>query len=128
MTTEPNGDVDRTLREAFAVDEAAANRVAGEALLASQPRRGSGPALRAALTLAAVVLCAGLAVWLSRPTISAPPGAAARAGVVELSGSFVDGVLVVPIPDDGIVIAGPGQRNDRPSDGYGIVFVEGEVR
>ena len=127
MVTDPNDPVDEKLRDAFAVDEAAAVRVAGEAL-ASPPRRGSGVALRAGLALAAVVLCAGLAVWLFRPTVGALPDVPAPPGAVELSGSLIDGVLVVPIPDDAIVIAGPGQRNDRPSDGYGIVLVEGEVR
>lgn len=126
MTTEPNDHVDGQLREAFAVDEAAANRVADEAFLASRHRRPSRPPLHAALALASLALCAGLAVWLSRPTVGPPP--ARPAGVTELSGSFADGVLVVPIPDDGVVIATPGLRDDRPSDGCGIVFVEGDVR
>jgi len=140
MTTEPTEHVDEKLREAFPVDAAAATRVAGHAL-AGRPRQArrwarlrtpdSGPRtlrLRASLALAAVALAAGLAVWLSRPTIGPAPGTRAPAGVAELFGSFVDGVLIVPIPDDVIVIAGPGRREDRPSDGSGIVFVEGDVR
>jgi hypothetical protein len=45
-----------------------------------------------------------------------------------LFGSFVDGVLIVPIPDDVIVVAQPERRENRPRDGSGIVVVEGDAR
>jgi hypothetical protein len=52
----------------------------------------------------------------------------APANVTELTGSFVDGVLIVPIPGDVIVIAGPGQRDDRLPEGSGVVVLEGDAR
>jgi len=127
MTTEPNAHVDETLREAYAVDEAAADRVIGRAL-AARPRHVGRTRLRASLALAAVGLSAGLVAWLSRPAIVPPAVVMAPPAATQLSGSFVDGVLIVPIPGDGVVIAGPGRREDRPPDGSGIVFVEGDVR
>ena len=128
MTTEPNDKVDRTVRDVFVVDGAAVDRVANKALLATVPNWRRRLVLRAAWSLATVVVAAGLAVWLTRPVAVPPPEAAAEVGALNLSGSLVDGVLVVPIPDDGVVIVGPGERDDRPSDGYGIVLVEGELR
>ena len=141
MASEPDERVDEKVREAFTTDEATATRMA-ERALSAPPRRSTSTPLRASLALAAVALCAGLTAWLSRPTIPAaiqgpstrtgqsaqPPAAAEQPGVIELSGSFVDGVLIVPIPGENIVIAGPDGRSDRPREGYGIVFVEGGVR
>ncbi len=141
MASEPNEDVDEKVREAFVMNEATAARMAGHALSAP-PRRPTSSRVRASLALAAVALCAGLTAWLFRPTIPAaiprpspgageyarPAGALEQADTSELSGSFVDDVLIVPIPDEAIVIAGPDGRSDRPPDGYGIVIVEGGVR
>ena len=128
MTTEPDDNVDRAVRDAFVVDGAAVDRVANQALLAAAPRRTRRLATGAAWSLAAVVVVAGLTVWLTRPVALPPSTPAADVSVLDLSGSLVDGVLVLPIPDDGVVIVGPGERDDRPSDGYGIVLVEGELR
>jgi hypothetical protein len=140
MTTEPNEHVDEKLREAFAVDDVAATRMASRALAGPSRRwarrwaRLRIPDLRlwtrplcASLALATLALCAGLAAWLSRPTIVQPSATPQAGAVIQLSGSVVDGVLILPIPDDGIVIA-TSERRDRPRDGSGIVVVEGDVR
>ncbi|MCU0250675.1 MAG: hypothetical protein MUE61_10720 [Vicinamibacterales bacterium] len=49
------------------------------------------------------------------------------AGAV-LVGSVTDGLLVIPLPDGSTAITGGESRRGRPDDGYGIVFVEGELR
>jgi hypothetical protein len=120
--------MDERLREAFAVNHAAAAQIARRALV-PRHERGRPVMRRVLLALAALNACAVVAVWLSRPALVPPtPTTGAVDEVVELVGSLVDGVLIVPIPDGTIVIDGPGRRDDRPSDGYGIVLVEGEVR
>jgi len=133
MAIEPNEHVDERLRATFAVDDGVATRLANRTLVG--PRRGrtrrwaglGSWRLRASLALVAVALCAGLAVWLARPTVGPLP-AAPETGVTRLAGSFVEGVLIVPIPDEVIVIAQPERREDRPREGSGIVVVEGDVR
>ncbi len=137
MTTEPNEHVDQTLRDAFAVDDDVAERVSEHAL-AAPPHRRRRASLVASLALAAVTVCAGLVVWLSRPTVRPSPRlreASARqvvttapADAAELTASFVDGVLIVPVPGDVIVIAGPDQRDDRPPEGSGVVLLEGDAQ
>ncbi|OFW09559.1 MAG: hypothetical protein A3H96_19000 [Acidobacteria bacterium RIFCSPLOWO2_02_FULL_67_36] len=130
MTTEPNEPnehVDRTLRDAFAVGDDVARRVSDHAL-AAPPHRPRRAPLVASLALAAVTLCAGLVAWLSRPPVRPSHVTTAPANVTELTGSFVDGVLIVPIPGDVIVIAGPGQPDDRPPEGSGVVLLEGDAR
>ncbi len=127
MITEPNEQVDETLREAFPVDDGMARRVSGRALAQRRHRRRRPP-LVASLALATVTLCAGLVVWLSRPPARSSPATTAPAHVAELTASFVDGVLIVPIPGDGIVIAGPDRRDDRPPEGSGVVLLEGDAR
>jgi len=130
MENEPVETVDEVLREAFATNGLAAARVTRRALV-PQPARERPLVRGILLALAAVNLCAIAAVWLLRPSLAPAPGAQPPASVlhpVELSGSLMDGVLVVPIPDGSTVIWGPGRRDDRPPDGYGIVLMEGEVR
>jgi len=129
MKSEPSDPMDARLREAFAVDHTAAAQIARRALV-PRHERGRPVMRRVLLALAALNACAVVAVWLSRPAPvpRTPAITGAEKEVVELTGSLVDGVLIVPIPDGTIVIDGPGRRDDRPSDGYGIVLVEGEVR
>jgi hypothetical protein len=127
MTTEPNEHVDQTLRDAFAVDDDVARRVSANALAAPPHHRRRAP-LVASLALAAVTLCAGLVAWLSRTPVHPSLVTTAPANVTELTGSFVDGVLIIPIPGDVIVIAGPDQRDDRPPEGSGVVLLEGDAR
>lgn len=127
MTTEPNERVDQTLRDAFAVGDDVAKRVSDDALAAPPHHRRRAP-LVASLALAAVTVCAGVVAWLSYPPIRPSLVTKAPKDVTELTGSFVDGVLIVPIPGDAIVIAGPGQRDDRPPKGSGVVLLEGGAR
>ena len=127
MATEPDVDVDRKLRDVFGPDAAAVDRVAESALGVDSPRRrrivGAG-----VIGLVSVVVATGLVSWLSRRPAVAPVDTVAGTESAEVSASLVDGVLVVLVPDDGVIIVGPGERGPRPSDGYGIVFVEGEIR
>ncbi len=127
MTIEPNDDVDRRLRDAFAVDGDSARRVSDRAL-AVRPRHRRRAALVASLALAAVMLSAGLVAWLSRPPVRPPLAATGLVGVAELTGSVVNDVLIVPIPGDVVVIAGPDQQDDRPPQGSGVVLLEGDAR
>jgi hypothetical protein len=127
MTTEPNERVDQTLRDAFAVGDDVAERVSEHVLEArSHHRRRAG--LVASFALASVTLCAGVVAWLSYPPIRPSLVTNVPKDVTELTGSFLDGVLIVPIPGDVIVIAGPDQRDDRPPEGSGVVVLEGDAR
>jgi hypothetical protein len=45
-----------------------------------------------------------------------------------LSGSFAGDILVLSEPDGSVSVSGPGAREDRPPDGFGIVFVEGDFK
>jgi hypothetical protein len=123
--SDENRHVDETLRDAFPVDAEVAAQVVGRAL--APPRRAKRVRVTAPFALAAAACAVGLAVWLSRPAI-APAPAHDRTAVADLSGSFVDGILIVAIPGDGTLITGPERRDARPSDGTGIVMVEGEGR
>ena len=138
MATERHEDVDVRLREVFATDQVAASRVAHRALTNSQRRPGGRSTwlrvrhlwprtrpVRASLALGAIAMCAVLAAWQLRPAVVQAPET--RQPVIQLSGSFIDGVLVVPFPDDSVVIAS-AERRDRPRDGSGIVVVEGDVK
>jgi hypothetical protein len=69
--------------------------------------------------VAIVSVAAAIAWW---PARQAPPAAPATAALV---GSVTDGLLVVPLPDGSVAIAGGEPRRDRPREGYGIVLVEG---
>ncbi len=126
MTSEPNGLVDEKLRNAFAVDAGVAGRVSARALV-GPPRHRRRTPLVVALALATVALCAGLVAWVALMPDRASPVTSAPTDVTELRGSLVDGVLIVPVPDDGVVIAGPGPRDDRPPAGSGVVLLEGDV-
>jgi len=137
MTTEPHGDLDRQLRDAFAPEPAAVARVADRALEEAPRRRASWPAIVGIGVTAAVALLAGvLAIRVSRPAGPEPAGADSPAAVEALdtrpgpalSGFFTGGALVVPVSDTDIVIIGAGERGERPPDGFGIVLVEGELR
>ena len=128
MTEMQPPDVDRRLRDAFPDDAPAAGRVARAALADEVPsgRRYGWTALAAA---SIVTLAIALTSW---PARQAPPRETDRAlaqdAPLVLSGSIVDGALVVTLPDGSTSIAWGGARNDRPPDGSGIVFVEGVIR
>jgi hypothetical protein len=134
MVNDPNERVDERLRTTFEVDDGVATRLADRSLVGPRRPRArrwpklAGWRLRASLALATVAFCAGLAAWLSRPIIVPVPTTPPGADVSRLFGSFVDGVLIVPIPDDVIVVAQPERRENRPRDGSGIVVVEGDAR
>ena len=130
MIDEPRPDIDRRLRDAFAPDPAAVRRVAvgadARSRRNSEGRRPAFPARVAALcvTGGAVLGVVMLLFQLWLP----PPGAGPDPARASLSGSFSNGLLVVPLPDGSISIIGGETRLDRPDDGYGIVLVEGELR
>ena len=132
MTTEPHGDLDRQLRDAFAPEPAAVVRVADRALEEAPRGRLSRRAIAGIGVAVAIVLLAGaVAVRMSKPadTESTPAVEALDTpSGPDLSAFFTDGVLVVPVSDTDIVIVGAGERGERPPDGFGIVLVEGELR
>jgi len=119
MADNPHAPLDDRLRAAFEADPRAASRVAREALAARAevPRRGWFAAAAAIVCVAAAI-----ALWPSGPAPHVEP-----AGGV-LVGSVTDGLLVIPLPDGSTAITGGESRRGRPDDGYGIVFVEGELR
>jgi hypothetical protein len=136
-------DIDRRLQEAFGDDAAAAARVA-RAALADEDARGSLAVPRtltadaarprrrwaAVAAGAAVLLVASALVWWPAPPLTAPgvePPTQPDAALV-LSGSILDGALIVSLPDGSTSIYWGAARNDRPPDGSGIVIVEGVVR
>jgi hypothetical protein len=128
MTATPPPDVDRRVRDAFPDDGPAAGRLARAALAdeATSRRRYGWTALAAA---GIVTLAIALTSWPARQTST--PGtdpAPVQDAPLVLSGSMVDGALVVSFPDGSTSIAWGGARNDRPPDGSGIVFVEGVIR
>lgn len=128
MTEMQPPDVDRRVRDAFPDDGPAAGRLARAALADAAPsRRRYGWAALAAAGI--VTLAIALTSWPARQT-SAPEAdlASAQEAPMVLSGSIVDGALVVTLPDGSTSIAWGGARNDRPPDGSGIVFVEGVIR
>jgi hypothetical protein len=124
MTNDPLPDVDRRLRGAFEPDAAAVARVtvaAGEASRRGRRRQ----ALRLAWAGGAVLAAAlGTAVYwrvASAPVIEQAP-------TDLLSGSFTGDVLVLSESDGSVSVSGPGSREDRPPDGFGIVLVEGDLK
>jgi len=121
MADDTHAHVDDRLKEAFEPDPRAAARVAGAAYASGAGSWRPGR-LAAASAVAIVCLAAALALWPSRPVPQVEP-----AGAV-LIGSVTDGLLVVPLPDGSVSITGGEARRGRPDDGYGIVFVEGELR
>lgn len=131
MTDAPGPDLDGRLREAFAPDPAAVTRVS--AVADARSRRGSSGPRAASLARVASLCVTGGAVLAiimllrvgSRVT---PPAAQPEPATVSLSGSFTDGLLVVPLPDGSVAITGGEARQDRPDEGYGFVLVEGERR
>jgi hypothetical protein len=62
------------------------------------------------------------------PVRMPPAGGGPEPARVSLSGTFTDGLVVVPLPDGSIAITGGEARQARPEYGYGIVLVEGELR
>ena len=121
MADNPHAPLDDRLRAAFEADPRAASRVAREALAARAEVRRRGW-FAAASAAAMVCLAAVLVLWPSRPVPHVEP-----AGAV-LVGSVTNGLLVIPLPDGSTAITGGESRRGRPDDGYGIVFVEGELR
>ena len=124
MTDMRSHDVDTRIRDAFPPDSRSAARIARTALA---PRRRSRQRWLAIAAAAAIAVLAAALTW--RPW-QASISHRARAGSddASLTGSFTDGVLVVPLPDGSVSIVGGEAREDRPPDGYGIVLVEGELR
>jgi hypothetical protein len=130
MTDGSGPDIDRRLRDAFAGDPAAVRRVAVGAEARS---RRNAEGRRAAFAARAAALCvtggAVLAmVMLLLPVRTPPPDAGPEPARVSLSGTFTEGLLVVPLPDGSIAVTGGEARQERPEYGYGIVLVEGELR
>jgi hypothetical protein len=122
MTLERPPDVDDRLREAFRGDEAAAARVArGAFARAAKPMRRLWWWRYAVLPAAGMVL---LGIYL----VQARPGPPKLAEPPALSGTLADGMLVVDLPDGSVSITDAGIRDERPPDGFGIVFVEGAPR
>ncbi len=128
-------DIDRRLREAFEDDGAGAARVARAALAEGDARgsRGAAGSRRrwAAVAAGAAVLLVAFAVeWWPAPPLQAPgvePTSQLDATPV-LSGSILDGALIVSLPDGSTSISWGAARNDRPPDGSGVVVVEGVIR
>jgi hypothetical protein len=130
MTDGPGPNLDRRLRDAFAPDPAAVTRVS--AGVDARSRRGSSRATAALLARVSALCVTGGAVmaalmFLLEPQVP-PPAAEPEPATVTLSGSFTDGLLVVSLPDGSVAITSGEARRDRPKEGYGFVFVQGEPR
>jgi hypothetical protein len=122
MAPQRPDDIDRQVRESFGLDPAAVRRVVDGAQVAAADRPPHAWAGRMVLTAATVLaLVAAVTLW------PRPPGVPAPADQV-VSGSLIDGVLVLTWPDGSISIAGPDRRLERPPDGFGIVLVDGELQ
>lgn len=122
MTHDPLREVDRRLRETFEPDAVAVARVVAGAASAGSARRRRR-LLRLAWAAAALFAVGGTAAfWHSRSVRRPEPPE------LVLSGSFTDDVLVLSAPDGSLSLSGPGARDDRPPDGYGIVLVEGDLK
>lgn len=130
MTDGPGPNLDGRLRDAFAPDPAAVTRVS--AGVDARSRRGSSRATAAWLARVAAMGVAGAVVVAALMLLAEPrrrpPAAEPVPATVSLSGSFIDGLLVVSLPDGSLAITGGEARTDRPKDGYGLVLVEGEFR
>ena len=120
MTHEEPPDVDRRLRDAFRLDPRVVAKVV-RAALEPEARVPLRWRLAAGAGAAVVAVSAALALWPHRPAQVPPED-------MSLSGSFTNGVLVLPLPDGSVSISDDGTRESRPPDGYGIVLVEGELR
>ena len=120
MDDELRPDIDRRLREAFEPGPGAVNRVR-EGAAARSRRVSASRRVALAASVAAICVAAALALWR-------PPRVAAPGPPELLAGSLSDGVISVPLPDGSTFITGGQARLNRPSDGYGIVLVEGELR
>jgi hypothetical protein len=116
-------EIDRRLRETFEPDGVSVARVVAAAASGEAPghRRGSLRLAWAAVALIAVAVAAGI---YERPRAPAP----AEPAELLISGSFTEDVLILRAPDGSISLSGPGVRDDRPQDGSGIVFVEGDPK
>jgi len=138
MTGPEPPDIDRRLREAFDDDPTTAARVTRAALAddrsaggfsrgpvtAAAPRaRRRWPAVAAGA--AVVLIASALAFWPARPL---PDPHAEPPAPPMLSGSIIDGALIIALPDGSTSISWGAARDDRPPDGSGIVFVEGAIR
>jgi hypothetical protein len=124
MTHDPQPDIDRRLREAFEPDSRAVARVMTGASTDTAARRHWPPRLAWATVVVLAVVAGATAYWRSVPAVQPE----APQELLLLSGSFTDDVFVVSAPDGSVYLSGPGARDDRPPDGSGIVFVEGEFR
>ena len=123
MVNEPRPDLDRRLAEAFEPDAHVVSRVMRAAAAGEEPvRRYRRRRLRLAwASLAALAITAGgAAYWRLGPGVPAVPPDA-----LVLSGSCDGDGFVMSAPDGSISVSGPGTRDERPTDGAGIVLVEG---
>jgi hypothetical protein len=130
MRDGPGPDIDRRLRDAFAGDPAAVTRVAAGADARSR-RNAEGRRTAFAARAAALCVAAGAVlaiVMLLIPARTPPPGVGRETARISLSGTFTEGLLVVPLPDGSVAVTGGEARRERPQHGYGIVLVEGELR
>jgi hypothetical protein len=123
MTLEPD-DLDHRLRAAFEPSPDSVSRVVEAAASGrgTSHRFGLRPAL-VSLGVVGLVALAGAGFW-ARGHLEAPrvPPAASPG----LAAWFDDEVLVVSESDGSVSLVGPGGRDERPSDGEGIVLVLGE--
>jgi len=121
MRNESPPDIDRQVRDALACRPETVARIAAGAMAGAARRSSRRWTMGLAATAATALIATAVALWPSRPE----PAPVAH---LSLSGSFTDGVLVVPLPDGSVSIAGDGSRDDRPPDGCGIVLVEGDFK
>jgi hypothetical protein len=118
MTEDPYQDLDERLRRAFDPSPGAVGRIARGAL-GDTPRPWRNRRLAVAAGAGLLCTAAVLALWL----LPGPPEG--QPEVESLNAAFVDGVVVLPLPDGSASITSPEARDDRPPEGYGIVLVEG---
>ena len=130
MTDDPGPGIDRRICDAFACDPAAVRRVVAGADARSR-RNAGGRRMAFAARVAALCIAPGAVlaiIMILLPVRMPPPGTGPEPARAALSGTFAEGLLVVPLPDGSTAISGGEARQDRPEEGYGIILVEGELR
>jgi hypothetical protein len=129
LQSQPAGSlshIDRRVREAFEPDALSVARVtAGSVSAAPAHDRGRRQALRLAW-VGGTVLAAALGTAVYWRAASGPRAEPVPADLI--TGSFAGDVLVLSEPDGSVSLSGPGTREDRPPEGFGIVLVEGDLK